>query len=256
MGAEVRAPGGDSCRHYLALGDSISIDLYPGLDVAEREGLLYPPDGLGSASLFHRNDDARWPGFRGRDLSTRFGGPGRTDLCADGATTRSVLEDQLPRLPEELAEPAVVTLTVGGNDLLELVFGWRRWLEVLPWASGVRDVEEIGDAVERIVGRLRTLLPHSTLIVGTVYDPTDGTGRLEGIERPEALEKLHALNHRIRRAAKTADARLADIHDHFLGHGLREPDPEARWYWRHSLIEPSARGAHEVRRLWWEALEA
>jgi len=44
------------------------------------------------------------------------------------------------------------------------------------------------------------------------------------------------------------------IHDHFLGHGLSKPDPDARWYWRHSIIEPSACGASEVRRLWLEAL--
>lgn len=49
--------------------------------------------------------------------------------------------------------------------------------------------------------------------------------------------------------------RIVPIHDHFLGHGLAEPDPDARWYWRHSIIEPSARGASEVRRLWLESLD-
>jgi hypothetical protein len=32
----------------------------------------------------------------------------------------------------------------------------------------------------------------------------------------------------------------------------REPE---RWYWRRNMIEPSARGASEIRRVWWEAVE-
>jgi hypothetical protein len=29
---------------------------------------------------------------------------------------------------------------------------------------------------------------------------------------------------------------------------------EDRWYWRRSLLEPNARGASEIRRVWLEAL--
>jgi hypothetical protein len=28
-----------------------------------------------------------------------------------------------------------------------------------------------------------------------------------------------------------------------------------RWYWRHNLIEPNARGASEIRRVWWDVLQ-
>lgn len=255
-GRDEGGPGGGSgYRHYLALGDSISIDLYPGLDVAEREELAVPPEGLGAASLLYRNDDARWPGFRDRDLTSRWPGIDRTDLCADGATTDDVLRRQLPRIPGELAEPALVTLTVGGNDLLGLIDPLRGLTGLLPWISRPADAGEIAGAVERIVDRLLERLPRSLLIVGTVYDPTDGTGRLEGMVRPEALDLLRELNDRIRALRGTEGVRVADIHERFLGHGVGEPDPAERWYWRHSIIEPSARGAHEVRRLWWETLK-
>jgi hypothetical protein len=46
---------------------------------------------------------------------------------------------------------------------------------------------------------------------------------------------------------------LADAHAHFLGHGVTAPEAE-RWYWRRSLIEPNALGAHEIRNLWRDAL--
>jgi hypothetical protein len=47
---------------------------------------------------------------------------------------------------------------------------------------------------------------------------------------------------------------LADVHRHFLGHGVTAPEDQ-RWYWRRNLIEPNARGASEIRRVWWEALQ-
>jgi hypothetical protein len=47
---------------------------------------------------------------------------------------------------------------------------------------------------------------------------------------------------------------LADVHRHFLGHGVTAPAQE-RWYWSPNPIEPSARGASEIRRVWWAAVE-
>lgn len=242
-------------RHFLALGDSISIDLYPGLDAAEREGLPLPPEGLGAASLLHRNDDERWPAFEGRDLALVHPGIRFTDLAEDGATTTRVLGIQLPRIPDDLEEPALVTLTAGGNDLLALLDLTPRRRDGPPAESRQDGVEKVARLLERIVNRLRSRFTASTLLVGTVYDPSDGTGRLEedGVIRPEAVEALHAFNDRVRGLSDGDGVRVVDLHDHFMGHGLTEPDPARRWYWPHSIIEPSLRGAHEVRRLWWEA---
>jgi lysophospholipase L1-like esterase len=41
-------------------------------------------------------------------------------LATDGATTASLLDVQLPRLESSGVVPRVVTLTVGGNDVLGL----------------------------------------------------------------------------------------------------------------------------------------
>ncbi len=240
---------------YLSLGDSISIDLYPGLDAAERERLPQMPPGLGAASLLHRNDDRRWPVFTGRDLVSLSPDIRHVALAEDGATTASVLRLQLPRIPEEIQGPVLVTLTAGGNDLVGL-------LGVSPAgpALGAPDparqlVDEVARTLERVVADLRARFPAATILVGTVYDPSDGTGDLgDGVARPRELEALAAFNRRVEAIARGAHASLVPIHDRFLGHGLTERDPAARWYWRHLVIEPSARGASEVRRLWLEAL--
>jgi hypothetical protein len=47
---------------------------------------------------------------------------------------------------------------------------------------------------------------------------------------------------------------LADVHRHLLGHGMTAAEPD-RWYWRRNPIEPGARGASEIRRVWWDLLE-
>ncbi len=50
---------------YTAVGDSMSTDHYPTCDVRD---LDQPPallDPLGAAALLFRNDDQRWPEFKG-----------------------------------------------------------------------------------------------------------------------------------------------------------------------------------------------
>jgi len=241
-------------RTYLSLGDSISIDLYPGLDAAEREGLSRPPPGLGAASLLHRNDDGRWPEFEDRDLASLCPGLRHVDLTQDGATTGTLLRDQLPRVPEGLDGPVLVTVTAGGNDLVAL-------LDSLSGAGRGDPARALVDDAARTlavaVSGLRERFPEATVLVGDVYDPSDGTGDLgDDVHRGGALEALEAYNRRVAEVAREAGGRPVPIHDRFLGHGLTEPDPDARWYWCHSAIEPSARGASEVRRLWLEALGA
>lgn len=232
---------------YYALGDSISIDIYPASDAARRFAGRYSTDRLGAVSLLVRNDDKLWPEFRGRDLRTlqpslQFD-PHRHDLTADGATTHSVLR-QLEEI-ERGDEPTLVTITAGGNDLLGSI-----------GAPGPSPAPAIFERLRTAVQRILELRPHATIVIGTVYDPSDGTKRLPGytrtLEREDAW--LTEYNDLIRRFVQTDPRlRLADIHAHFMGHGLTAPQDE-QWYLRESIIEPSARGASEVRRLWLTAI--
>jgi lysophospholipase L1-like esterase len=244
---------------YYALGDSMSIDLYPALDAGEVEvavalerdpsaGTVAP---LGAASLLYQNDDARWPEEQGGDLVSRYPGMVLHNLAADGATIGDVFGDQLPQL-DESDEGTLVTLTVGGNDLLS-AFANRPRVSLLEAIA--RDVAE---AYELLLDTVRRARPNSLILLTTIYDPSDRMGRIPGVLEEAGklpLAVLDGLNARIRTLASgTPQAALADVYGHFLGHGASAPE-EDRWYWRRSLIEPNALGASEMRRVWRDVLD-
>jgi lysophospholipase L1-like esterase len=243
---------------YIALGDSMSIDLYPALDAGETDvavalerdvhaGAVAP---LGAASLLYRNDDARWPEEAADDLVTRWPGITFSNLASDGATIGEVFGEQIPQLAESDA-PSLITLTIGGNDLLS-AFANKPRLSLLDAIA--RDVAE---AYEFLLDTLHRTRPGALVVLATIYDPSDGTGHIPGVLEqagPLPLPVLAGLNDRIRAlAAGTPRTVLADVHARFLGHGVTAPEDE-RWYWKRSLIEPNALGAHEIRRLWRETL--
>ena len=251
---------GEPFTTYVALGDSMSIDLYPALDAGEIDvavalervtsaGAVAP---LGAASLLHTNDDARWPDERGADLTSYFPGITLENLAADGATIGDVFGDQLPNVaPSE--ERTLVTITVGGNDLLS-AFANRPRRSLLEAIA--RDVRE---AYELLLDSVRRLRPNALILLTTIYDPSDRLARIPGVLEDAGklpLRVLDGLNERIRTLARgTPGVRLADAYVHFLGHGASVPQAD-RWYWRRSLIEPNAQGAHEIRRVWRDALDA
>ena len=258
-----RAAGAGAVRftEYVALGDSMSIDLYPALDAGDTDvavalewdakvGRVAP---LGAASLLFRNVDDRYPEFTGRDLASGFPGVTHANLCEDGATIGDVFGFQLPQFASGDAE-TLVTLSVGGNDLLS-AFASRPEPALLTHV-----VRDIADAWEFLVESVMRARPNATLLVTTVYDPSDGTRAIPGLfdaAGPLPLESLNDLNDRVRAiAAATRGCRVADAHRHFLGHGVSATHDADRWYWKRSWIEPGAAGASELRRLWLDALAA
>jgi lysophospholipase L1-like esterase len=233
---------------YVALGDSMSIDRYPDLDHADRQTLALPVTGLGAASLLARNDDDVWPEFAGRDLVTISPGIDCRFEARDGATTESVLDSQVDALQGvDPGGEALVTLTAGGNDLLGLIGATDR--------AGQAGVRAVLDNLDAILGVLRDRLPRAMVLVANVYDPTDGTGDLEGTRlRPQEMRWLGDCNAGVERLCRQRSARLIDLHRHFAGHGRSAPAAK-RWYWTGSLIEPGMAGASEIRRLWLAAVE-
>src|SRR5215213_6174054 len=84
--------------HYIALGDSMSIDLYPALDVGEIDvavalervttaGRVAP---LGAASLLYQNSEEYYPDRLGHDLVSVYPGMEFRNLASDGATIGEV----------------------------------------------------------------------------------------------------------------------------------------------------------------------
>ena len=229
-----------SVKLYVALGDSMSIDVYAG------------GPGRGAASLLYRNRDAEFPDWAGRDLASR--GYTALDLTYDGATTTGVLQRQLPLLDRH---PDLVTLTMGGNDLMG-AYGDTTAAEAV-----IRGVAQRGEQIlDHLTSRPGTA---PRLVVTTVYDPSDGTGALPGGALPAWPDGPHlvtALNSVLTDLAARHDAMVADVHAHFHGHGATagdpgqpDPRPANRDLWFCGVIEPNAWGAHEIRRTWWETLD-
>ena len=228
---------------YVALGDSISIDDYAG------------GPGRGGASLLFRNRDDDFPQWRGRDLAHLHPDARFSLLATDGATTRTLVDMQLPRLARMPVQPTLVTVTVGGNDLLSAYGDTAAARHVV---AGVRAA--VAGALEQVTD---ALAPGGRVVVGTVYDPSDGTGDAERLGLPpwpDAVAVIAELNDALREVAQATGAAVAEIAQGFAGHGLlagdaTRPDarPAERELWLCSVIEPNAWGAGGVREAFWAA---
>ncbi|GIJ75473.1 SGNH/GDSL hydrolase family protein [Virgisporangium ochraceum] len=224
---------------YVALGDSMSIDDYAG------------GPGRGAARLLHRNHVGDFPDWAGRDLAGA--GFDVAVLARDGAVAADVLERQLPLLTRT---PAVVTVTMGGNDLMA-AYG-----DDAAARAAIGRVTAIGEA---ILSRLRSRCGAAgRIVVSTVYDPSDGTGEVPGsglTPWPNGPDLVDTLNAALRDLAGRHGAVVADVHRRFLGHGVRAGDPASpesrpvdRNLWYCGVIEPNAWGAAAIRAAWWHTL--
>lgn len=181
----------------------------------------YNSEGVHPGQLIVQNDDRLFPEFRGKDLRSR--GPAQLEHRAqDGATV-----EDLPAQLRDLRPQgnAVALLTIGGNDLLRGL------------------IVDQGRGIDRfkadLDGFLRDL-PIRPVLIGNVYDPSmgDDSRNFLGVD-----PKIARTNHRrINQALADLAAKygeLVDLHAHFL-----TGDPS----WFTATIEPSLRGASEVRR--------
>jgi lysophospholipase L1-like esterase len=236
----------DRPRYYVSLGDSMSIDAYAG------------GPGKGAASLLLKNRDEDFPDWQGKDLQTALPGARLIPLAADAATTATVRYVHIPQLKEMKIRPDIITLTIGGNDLVQ-TFGSE---------SATRDAyrnvqENVGWTLRELRKMAGSKVP---VLVGTIYDPSDGTGDGAALNLgawTSALTWLGRFNDTLKQLAAEHDCQVADINAHFLGHGLsvgdptrHEPRPENRELWYCGIIEPNAWGASAIRALWWETLVA
>lgn len=156
-------PRADAPSTYLALGDSVAA----GVGAAAPSTSGYVPvltellgDRLGC-------DGARPPGcpVRLRNLSVA------------GATTTTLLRDQLPRalaLLEGDADVRLVTLTIGGNDVfLPVVRSCAASVEDPACGQAVRDaLRRVEAGVDEILGALTSAVgPGTTVALMAYYDP-------------------------------------------------------------------------------------
>jgi len=208
------AAGADAAAAAFTLytfGDSI-------LDCAR-----YNDRGVHPGRLLVRNDDRLFPEFAGKDISSR-----RTarleHRAVDGATVEG-LPSQARGLRAP-AGPAVALLTIGGNDLLR--------------GLAADDGKGVA-AFEHALFAFLKALPIRPVLVGNVYDPTfgDDSRNFLGVEARVARRNHRRVNEVLAGAGRRFGS-LVDIHAHFL-------TGDSSWYVH--TIEPSLRGASEVRRV-------
>jgi len=243
--------------HYLTLGDGLSADLTPALDLKltdisvalERDASSGAVPHVGAGSLLYQNDDDRWHDFIGDDLRTVYGSTQITRIAADGASIGDIFGDQV--LPLERSDlPTLITLTAGAIDLLSA-------LDTKPAPARMDAI--IRDAVTGILAIAESLhgtFSDLTLMLTTLPDPTDGVGVFPDARDGEAIPATALLqfNRQLReRGGAVPGVIVADAHAAFMGHGLTAPETD-RWFWRRNPHEPSALGASGLRACWLEKL--
>ncbi len=182
---------------------------------------IYNDFGVNPGQLLVKNDDGLFPEFRDEDLSSR--GPARLEHRARDGATVGDLPAQARGLTVE--GPALGLLTIGGNDLI---------------GGLIADPGPGIEAFARALGRFLETLPIRPVFIGNVYDPTFGDDSLNFLPVDPALARA---NHRRLNAGLAGLAarhgELVDLHAHFL-------DGDPSWFTK--TIEPSLRGASEIRR--------
>ncbi|QRK12157.1 SGNH/GDSL hydrolase family protein [Archangium violaceum] len=183
--------------------------------------------GVSPGELLVHNWDDLFPEFLGQDLSA-LGGGRLEQLAQDGGTVNS-LARQLRGV--ESHGPSVALVSVGGNDLLQGLL-----LDAGPGFEEFR----------RKLSAFLTALPIRPVLIANVYDPTVGDDRhnFTGVPVERARDNHRRMNDLIAELASEHGV-LVDLHKHFL-------EGDASWFT--STIEPSLRGASEVRRCFWREL--
>lgn len=190
----------------------------------------YNEYGVHPGQLLVQNDDRLFPEFQGQDLASR--GPARLEHRArDGATVVGLpfqvegLRFEGAAWDTEGTSSSIALITIGGNDLLQGL------------------IQDTGPGITAFATALDQFiqqLPIRPVLLGNVYDPTmgDDSRNFLGIDATIARKNLQRINTAIGEIADRY-GQLVDLEAHFL-----KGDPS----WFTSTIEPSLRGASEVRR--------
>lgn len=118
-----------------------------------------------------------------------------------GVTSRQVLEHQVPQAIESF-RPTVITLTVGGNDLLRILQG----------ANAGQVLSEFQANFTLILQNLRTALPDARIVVSNLYTIP---------QIPGADQVVPVFNQIVAGVASAFNVPVADVYSAFQGrHGL------------------------------------
>lgn len=240
-------------EHYVPIGDSMTIDFYAASD-AHSKGYTNL-NQVGSASLLFSNNNEVFPEFAGKDLLSLFPGIKYADLSYDGATVSDLLDHKFQaKLAHYEHSNNLITVTVGGNDMLEALNAFEM--------KRIKSLEESLSTIENNFDKLLTsfkkICPQSKFIITTLYDPTDDTGIMPCARELYSsfdVKFLTRFNQFVRNSAIDHGFSVADVYWHFMGHGSMCGKEENFWYWKPHPIEPGLSGASEIRRVWLDVVQ-
>ena len=265
---------GPGAMRLITLGDNVASN---------------PSYATGYVALLIGNDDDLFPAFAGQDLTTTRpelevvrldrGGDSYRALAGNPETLCVCVDANCPvdvACVDTNSDAATTILVeLGVNDLFSLLLQLLNDPDLLADPSPM--VDQFRDDVRAVLARVTdgTLASNvEQVLVTNIYDPSDATGDVQEIATslfpianadavtPAAVLGLLAdFNGILAEEAAAVGAELVDVRGHFLGHGLFFDDESIEHYdgadatlWFRGVLDPNLRGAHELRRVLWEAL--
>ena len=167
---------------YLALGDSLAA------------GYGAVPATQGYVYLLYQG------GAFDKPTNTIF-----ADAAVSGATSGDVLKYQVPQAVD-IFVPHVVTISVGGNDLLQILN------DPTDPAKAQQVLATFQANLAQILGTLRARLPAARIIIGNQYDIPEITSQVPG-----GAQVIAAFNQIIAGVAQATGVQVADVFGAFQG---------------------------------------
>ncbi len=257
-------------KTIVVVGDSIS-DQGSGETLASQEPFY--------RTLLVKNDDAKYPDWKGSDLSTCWkidptanvvkvsvGGA----IATEKVGKQSVLLDQVKSLPASLPGPVLVIGTIGGNDALaglaDVLIGTAEQQK----ADLDGFIKGFGDAMTELTRTDRFGAGVKVDVLMTnIFDPSGGTGNFvytpEKINCPGSFSLwpagkptdpvLNAWDTAMQaEAAKYPGVKLLDLHAQFKSHDVNQA-ADANWFYD-DCIHPNSAGHEHIRELFWGGISA
>ena len=259
-------------KTLVVLGDSIS-DVGAG---TSSELPLY-------RTLLVKNDDTKYPEWKGFDLSTCWmldpangvvkgskGGAVATVPQNNSPSDKSILLNQATGLPATLAGPVLVVGTIGGNDvqkgLVTVLTGTPAQVQtqIGQFAAGFGQAMAELTKADRFGAGVKV-----DVLMTNIYDPSGGSGHFYyepkmgtcpgalGFwpDKKETKSQLDPWNAAMAtEAAKYPGVKLVELRAPFASHAVSTPDP-TNWF-HEDCIHPNALGQNAVRGVFWSGLVA
>jgi lysophospholipase L1-like esterase len=163
---------------YMALGDSLAA------------GYGATPTTQGYAYQLYQK------GVYAKAVSTIF-----ANAAVPGTTSTDMLKYQVPQAAD-IFKPDVITISIGGNDLLQVLVG----------ADPQAVLGQFHSNLVSILCTLRAALPQARIYIGNQYDIPEITSQVPG--GPELIAGFNAI---VAGVASACRASVADVFSHFEG---------------------------------------